>query len=420
MESRGGFIAEGYVREAIPDAKLGSALEVFFISTGTMCGLPGYALSAQIAGALGFSAARTAFVCAGIICCVLASLTSYVGARTRMNLAMMSDHAFGTAGGRIVKTVIAVTLLGWVAVILSVFGTMFGAAVSRIYNVEAPVAVIEAIAAAAIATVTLRGIRGLESVGKLIAPVLAILLAWTLYKGCPGASAELSQSIVPTMGIGAAISAVVGGFIVGILIQPDYARFVRHPIRAGFASGSALGVAFPLILTFTALPVARCGAPNLIAVMVMAGVGLPALMLLALGALIDGGASLYSGSLSLTNEVRKFRLPWVVTSAAAGGLLLALLHAENYYLPFLSTLGVALPPVGALLVLHMLTSWLRRADRGVSVSAEEFRMPALTAWVGGTVVGYLAMREVFTVTGIAALDSIGAAAVIWTAMRFGH
>ena len=138
------------------------------------------------------------------------------------------------------------------------------------------------------------------------------------------------------------------------------------------------------------------------------------------GGLIDGGASLYSGSLSLTNEVRKFRLPWVVTSAAAGGLLLALLHAENYYLPFLSTLGVALPPVGALLVLHMLTSWLRRADRGVSVSAEEFRMPALTAWVGGTVVGYLAMREVFTVTGIAALDSIGAAAVIWTAMRFGH
>jgi len=61
-------------------------------------------------------------------------------------------------------------------------------------------------------------------VGKLIAPTLAILLVWTLYHGCRGASGELSQSIVPTMGIGGAISAVVGGFIVGILIQPDYAR----------------------------------------------------------------------------------------------------------------------------------------------------------------------------------------------------
>jgi cytosine permease len=413
MEHREGFIAEGYVREAVPDAKLGSALEVFFISTGTMCGLPGYALSAQIAGALGFSRARTAFVCAGLICCVLAALTSYVGARTRMNLAIMSDHAFGTVGGRIVKTVIAVTLLGWVAVILSVFGTMFGDAISRMYKVEIPAAVIEAIAAAAIATVTLRGVRGLESVGKLIAPTLAILLVWTLYRGCPGASGQLSQSIVPTMGIGAAISAVVGGFIVGILIQPDYARFVRHPTRAGIASGIALGVAFPLILTFTALPVARCGAPNLVAVMVMAGIGSPALVLLALGALIDGGASLYSGSLSLTNEVKRFRLPWVVISAAACGLVLALLHAENYYLPFLSALGVALPPVGALLVLHILTLWRRQASSGITVPLERIRLPAIVAWVGGTVVGYLGMRGVLTLTGIAALDSIGTAAAIW-------
>jgi cytosine permease len=413
MEHRERFIAEGYVREAVPDAKLGSALEVFFISTGTMCGLPGYALSAQIAGALGFSRARTAFVCAGLICCVLAALTSYVGARTRMNLAIMSDHAFGTVGGRIIKTVIAVTLLGWVAVILSVLGTMFGGAISRMYKVEIPAAVIEAISAAAIATVTLRGVRGLESVGKLIAPTLAILLVWTLYHGCPGAYGELSQSIVPTMGIGAAISAVVGGFIVGILIQPDYARFVRHPTRAGIASGIALGVAFPLILTFTALPVARCSAPNLIAVMVTAGIGIPALVLLALGALIDGGASLYSGSLSLTNEVKRFRLPWVVTSAATGGLSLALLHAENYYLPFLSTLGVALPPVGALLVLHMLTRWRRQASSGSTVPLERIRLPAVVAWVGGTVVGYLGMRGVLTLTGIAALDSIGTAAAIW-------
>ena len=396
------FIAEGYVREAVPEARLGSALEVFFISTGTMCGLPGYALSAQISGALGFRDARIAFVCAGLICCVLATLTSYVGARTRMNLAIMSDHAFGTAGGRIVKTVIAITLLGWVAVILSVFGTMFGAAISRMYDIVVPAAIIEAIAAAAIAAVTLRGVRGLESVGKLIAPTLAILLLWTLYHGCPRTP---DQFIVPTMSTGAAISAVVGGFIVGILIQPDYARFVRHPARAAMASGIALGVAFPAILTFTALPVAQCGAPNLIAVMVTAGVGIPALLLLALGALIDGGASLYSGSLSLANEVKRFRLPWVVASAAAGGLVLALLHAEDYYLPFLSTLGVALPPVGALLVLHMLMSSRQ--------PLQALRCPALVAWVGGTGVGYLVVRGVLTLTGIPALDSIATTAIIW-------
>jgi len=53
MENRARFVAEGYVREAIPDTKLGSAFDVFFIVTGTLCGLPAYALSAQIAGAVG-------------------------------------------------------------------------------------------------------------------------------------------------------------------------------------------------------------------------------------------------------------------------------------------------------------------------------------------------------------------------------
>ena len=184
MAEQEGFIAEGYVHEAVPEEKLGSATEVFFIVTGTLCGLPAYALSAQIAGSLGFEDARTAFWSAGLICCVLAALTSYAGARTRMNLAMMSDHAFGLAGGRVVKTLLAVCLLGWAAVILSVLGTTLGDAIQRLYHVSVPSALIETVAAVAIATVTLRGVHGLESVGKVIAPVLAALLCWTLYRGC--------------------------------------------------------------------------------------------------------------------------------------------------------------------------------------------------------------------------------------------
>jgi len=414
-----GFIAEGYVHEAVPEEKLGNATEVFFIVTGTLCGLPAYALSAQIAGGLGFSAARTAFWSAGLICCVLAALTSYAGARTRMNLAMMSDHAFGLAGGRVVKTLLAVCLLGWAAVILSVLGTTLGDAIQRLYHVNVPSALIETVAAAAIATVTLRGVHGLESVGKVIAPVLALLLGWTLYRGCgdAGAAAAQAAAAAPALGLGAAISAIVGGDIVGILIQPDYSRFVRRPAHAGIASSLALGVAYPLVLTFTALPAARCGAPNLIAVMIAAGVGIPALALLALGALIDGGASLYSGSLSLTNELRRFRLPAVVVSAAGVGLVLALLHAERHYLPFLSALGVTLPPIGAILVLHMLLVW-RRQSATERASPVSLRLPAAVAWVGGTLVGYLGMNDHLHLTGIASLDSVAVASVLWLIIRF--
>jgi len=93
--------------------------------------------------------------------------------------------------------------------------------------------------------------------------------------------------------------------------------------RPTFPAGLALGVAFPCILTLAAVPTYRCGAADLIGVMVMVGIGLPALALLVLGAWIDASACLYSGSLSLTNEVKRFKLPWVVTCTAVIGCVLA-------------------------------------------------------------------------------------------------
>jgi cytosine permease len=202
-----------------------------------------------------------------------------------------------------------------------------------------------------------------------------------------------------------------------VLTVSDYARFVRRPVRARIASALALGVAYPLVLTFTALPAARCGAPNLIAAMVGAGIGIPALALLALGALIDGGASLYSGSLSLTNEVRRFRFPWVIIVAAGVGLTLAMLHAESYYLSFLSGLGVMLPPVGTIIVLHMLVVWRAEVPVGANPPSSLHRLPAIVAWVCGTSVGYLGMTGRVTTTGIGAIDSMGTAALVWSFAR---
>lgn len=413
MTEHEGFIARGFARERIPAEKLGGATKVFFIVAGTLCGLPAYVLSARITHAIGFGDARRAFWTAGVICCVLAAIISYVGAKTRMNLAMMSDHAFGTIGGRIVKTALAVCLIGWAAVILSVLGVTLAAAMRQSLHVTVPEVLIEVIAAIAMALVTLRGVGGLESVGMLIAPTLVALLIWTIFRGCPSGAVAPIVGKTWSHGIEGAVSAVVGGDIVGILIQPDYARFVRRPSRAALASGLALGVAYPLVLIFTALPVARCGGSNLITVMAAVGIVGPALILLALGALIDGGASLYSGSLSLTNEIRRLRLPWVVVSAGALGLTLAILNAQKYYLPFLSTLGIALPPVGALIVLHMLRVWSGGQMDGATVPLVNIRVPAFLAWACGTIIGYLSISGRLHGTGIASVNSIIAAATVW-------
>jgi cytosine permease len=405
-ESTTGFIAEGYARRLVPDVQLGGAHRVFFIVAGALCGLPAYILAAQVVHGMGIRRGVSAFIVGGLLSGSLGALSAYCGARTRMNLAMLADEAFGLIGGRIVKMVIALSLVGWVGVILSVLGATAGAAIHSIYGVTFDTAWIAIAAAVVVTVIALRGVKGLEHVGMVIAPLLLALIAWTFYKGCP----SVAPTTVPaTLGFGAAVSAVVGEYVVGIVIQPDYGRFVRRPVGAGLAAGLALGVAFPCILTLAAIPTFNCGAADLIGVMVMVGIGLPALALLMLGAWIDASACLYSGSLSLTNQVKRFKLPWVTTCSAAIGCIIAVLHAETVFMPFLAILGVAFPPVAAVNILHTVTS--KSLEEGEP--PPRLRPVALVAWVLGCVCGYLTSHDYFMVTGIASIDSIVITAAVW-------
>lgn len=407
MSESSGFIAEGYARRLVPDIQLGGGHRVFFIVAGALCGLPGYVLAAQVVNGMGLQHAIYAFVVGGLLSGLLGALSCYCGARTRMNLAMLADEAFGLMGGRIVKTVIALSLAGWVGVILSVLGATAGATIHSLYGFTFDSAWIAIAAAAAVTAIALRGVKGLEHVGMVIAPLLLALITWTLFKGC--APVVHPSAPAASLGFGAAVSAVVGEYVVGIVIQPDYGRFVRRPVGAAVAAGLALGVAFPCILTLAAIPTYRCGAPDLIGVMVMVGIGLPALALLVLGAWIDASACLYSGSLSLTNEVKRFNLPWVVVCTAAVGCGLAIFHAERVFMPFLALLGVAFPPVAAVNILHTFRSTY--ADERSAPPA--YRPIALLAWACGSVSGYFTSHDYFTVTGIASIDSIVITAAVW-------
>lgn len=401
-----GFIAEGYARRLVPEAQLGSARRVFFIVAGSLCGLPGYVLAAQVVNGMGPRRAVYAFMVGGLLSGFLGALSAYSGARTRMNLAMLADEAFGLVGGRIVKTVIALSLIGWVGVILSVLGATAGAAIHSIYGVMFDSAWLGVIAGVAVTVIALGGVKGLEHVGMLIAPLLLGLIAWTFHKGC---GSSMSPTTVPAaLGFGAAVSAVVGEYVVGIVIQPDYGRFVRRPVSGGIAAGLALGVAFPCILTLAAIPTFNCGAADLIGVMVRVGIGLPALVLLVLGAWIDASACLYSGSLSVTNQVKRFKLPWVIACSAGIGCAVAIAHAEKVFMPFLALLGVAFPPVAAVNILHTL-----RCGTPENAEPPALRPVAILAWLLGSVTGYLTSHDYFTLTGIASIDSVVVAAVVW-------
>jgi cytosine permease len=266
-----------------------------------------------------------------------------------------------------------------------------------------------------IAFIAHRGVTGLERLGAIIVPLTFLLLIVAVVRTMPRFASVSLGSGSGAITIGAAISAIVGTYIVGIIIQPDYGRFVRRPRNAALAAFLALAVTFPLILGLSAVPSLALEKPDLIAALIVLGIGLPAVALLLLGAWIDASACLYSGSLALAKLFPRFRLVYIVAGAGVVGTLLALLHAERHFMPFLQLLGVALPPVAA--VQGVTALWPKGELAGSARPGQDprVRLASLAAWAIGIAMGLAADRAGLSLTGIASLDSIvgaGATAIV--------
>ena len=403
--------ASGYARVLVPAEAQGSGWKVFFIVAGSLCGLPAFILGARVSGGLGFARGAQAVLFAATLLAVLGGLSAFAGSRTRMGLALLSDAAFGPMGGRLVKLVLMLSLIGWFGVGVSVLGATASHAIAAMGGPNIPTFAISIPLTLAIAGVAILGVSGLERLGMVIVPLAAAILAGSVALTVGQLGRVLDFRGTGAVTFGGAISAIVGSFIVGILVQPDYGRFVRRPIWAALGAGAALGLAYPVVLITSSIASVALDRPDLISAMIVLGFGAPALLILSLGAWIDASASLYSGALSLTNQVRRLTLTPTVIGIAVLGVALDIAHAETAFVPFLQGLGVGLPPVAAVLIAEALVA----AGGGHPLAIDRripLRLFPAAAWIAGTGAGVLESLGLVRLTSIAALDSMLAAVVV--------
>lgn len=407
--------AESFAHSTVPSDATGSATKIFFIVAGSLCGLPVFVLSSGVTASLGFRTALVVFFLGASVSAALGASSALSGARTRMTLALLAESTFGVRGAQLVQLAIALALFGWFGVIVSVLGATAGSGILQVSGVTVPAPAISLPLCVLITLIARRGIDGLERLGAILVPLTFLLLLVAVGMTVKAFSLTPVGSGTGAMTFGAGVSAVVGAYIVGIIIQPDYGRFVRSPVRAAFAAFAALGVAFPLILSLSAIPSLALGKPDLIAALIALGIGLPALALLLMGAWIDASMCLYSGSLALAKLLPQLRFGNIVIGGGAVGMLFALGHMERHFMPFLQLLGVVLPPVAAVQCVTAL--WPLNAAIGTEPK-QAVRPAALVAWAIGIAMGVASERTGLSVTGIAAVDSIIGAGLATIVVRF--
>tara|TARA_B100001939_G_scaffold188992_1_gene162736 strand:- start:10428 stop:11747 length:1320 start_codon:yes stop_codon:yes gene_type:complete len=410
---------EDFAQSQVPEDHTYSGVHIALIIIGGTIGMAVFLMAAQVGSALGIHKAALAFVSGSLILGILGALTSYVGAKSRYSTYMLAEFAFGRKGALWVNALIALTLIGWYGVISNVFGQAASFVLADLYGIELPVWLFILLGSALMIGVTLSGFQGIDKLALYLVPFMVAFIgyaAWLSWGDVKSWTQPVANT--PPISFSWAVSAVVGTYIVGVIIQPDYSRFARNVTHAVWAAFLALGLTFPLILFLTAVPSGATGESDLIGIMIAIGIGLPAFFLLLLGAWSSNVLCLYSSGLSLSTIIRRVHLWQIILVIGLVGTGLALMRAQEYFTDFLLFLGITIPPIGAIYVLDVLLLRRRGVDPQDLEREPSYDVAAFTAWGAATVMGYLAAHEVISLTYIASVDSILLAAVLYVLLKW--
>ncbi len=395
-----------------------SGVHIALVIIGGTIGMAVFLVSAQIGGSLGLQRAAWAFVAGCLILAVMGSLTSHVGATTRCTTYQLCTQAFGGAGAQLVNTVIALSLIGWFAVISNTLGSLSDFVFSRLYGWQLPVPVYIAVSSTAIVLVTVTGFRGIDRIALWMTPAMLLLVLYAAM-GSVDQVAHWDRPVAgaTAMSFSAAVSAVVGSYIAGVIIQPDYSRFARSAGHAVGAAFVALGVSFPVVMFLAAIPGSALSHVDLRGLLLAMGVGLPAFTLLFLGAWSSNVLCLYSSSLSMSTVIRRATYWKVVVTIGVLGTLLAMVDAQTYLVSFLVLLGITIPPVGAIYLVEALLLTRRPQALAVANDASALSPPtqwrAVLAWALATGFGFGVQNELLAITGVSSIDAILVSAVVF-------
>lgn len=408
---------DDFARDPVPDTDTYSGLHIALIIVGGVIGIPAFLQASQVGGSLGLQAASYAFATGCLILGVLGGLTSYVGAKTRYSTYMLTEFAFGRQGAKLVNLVIAISLIGWFAVICNVFAdaallTMrdgFGLAIPKWFYII--------LGAFLFVGVTISGFKGIDKLALFLVPLMLIFLVYAALLSWENVPSWTATSSDVKLTFSTAVSSVVGGYIAGVVIQPDYSRFARNIWHAVWAAFLALCVVQAFVYFMAAIPSVATGEVDLIKIMVSLGIGIPAFLLLLLCSWCSNVLCLYSSALSLSTIATRVHLKTIIFFIGVVGTALAFAYSPKYFIGFLVLLGICIPPIASIYVVDAIL--IRRGICNPESLDTESKIDfsAFSAWIIASVVGYLSVNEYLTLTGASAFDTIVLASLIYVFLK---
>lgn len=404
-----------FTLSAVPPEVRTAAYRIGIMLLASNISLPVFVEGGQLGTSLGVYGTAIASVWGGLILAVVAGSCAYAGARSRLTTYVLIIQAFGTRGGRLVNFLLSISAVGWFAVVVMLFAdTML-----QIVPTGSALSILWAGAGTLLmAGTTMLGFKALNLLSNISLPLKMLLLGTAVTTALRQHGPILPG---PTSGVHAldsasAISFIVGGWIVGAVLSPDYARFARRPVGGALACALGLGVGYPIILVATAIPARLTGNIDMIQTMLSLGLGTVALTIVLLAAWANGASNLYSGALVLGAVFQRARRSTIVFVGGGVGLLAALSGVTQQIVPYLLLLSIVVPPVAGV----YLPRFFLDLRSGRTARPRDWDVQALGSCVFGILFAGFGDRIGLRLSGISAIDSLLVAMLAYLALECIH
>ena len=327
---------------------------------------------------LGMGKGLLAIIVGHVIGCVLFFLAGLIGGRERKSAMETTKMSFGYRGGLLFALLNVLQLVGWTGIMI------YDGAVATNGIFEVGVWVWSIVIGVLIIIWIAIGITNLGLLNKITMAllfVLTVVLCVVIFRGGnPGATAT------ETMSFGAAVELAVSMPLSWLPVISDYTRESEKPFRSTLASTVTYGLVSCWMYVIGMGAAIFTGESDIAQIMLRAGLGIPALLILVLSTVTTTFLDAFSAGVSCESLSKKLNGRTVGIIVTVIGTMGACLFNMDDITNFLYLIGSVFAPM---IAVQLTTYFILKKDS----FKEAFDWPNLIVWL----LGFIAYRLLMNV-----------------------
>ena len=327
---------------------------------------------------LGMGKGLLAIIVGHVIGCVLFFLAGLIGGRERKSAMETTKMSFGYRGGLLFALLNVLQLVGWTGIMI------YDGAVATNGIFEVGVWVWSIVIGVLIIIWIAIGITNLGLLNKITMAllfVLTVVLCVVIFRGGnPGATAT------ETMSFGAAVELAVSMPLSWLPVISDYTRESEKPFRSTLASTVTYGLVSCWMYVIGMGAAIFTGESDIAQIMLRAGLGIPALLILVLSTVTTTFLDAFSSGVSCESLSKKLNGRTVGIIVTVIGTIGACLFNMDDITNFLYLIGSVFAPM---IAVQLTTYFILKKDS----FKEAFDWPNLIVWL----LGFIAYRLLMNV-----------------------